>query len=183
MPRSKDRKESVRADQAPIGLWPRVIWLFAAAAWVFLAASLVSFDRADPPSHVIWPAHETAANWGGPFGASTAYWLLRLIGWSVALPMFAALATLWTAARGSEIRQPIFRALGVGLITAAAAGLFAVSSPLIPAPIAGLPGGSLGMVFAETLVVRFGVLGASIWLMLLALMALAGVATRLRRTA
>ncbi|MCB1281303.1 MAG: DNA translocase FtsK 4TM domain-containing protein, partial [Salinibacterium sp.] len=168
MPRSKDRKESVRADHAPIGLWPRVIWLFAAAAWVFLAASLVSFDRADPPSHVIWPAHETAANWGGPFGASTAYWLLRLIGWSVALPMFAALATLWTAARGSEIRQPIFRALGVGLITAAAAGLFAVSSPLIPAPIAGLPGGSLGMVFAETLVVRFGVLGASIWLMLLA---------------
>ncbi len=175
MPTAKDRKKSVRAhdeELPPIGLWPRVLWLFAAAVWAFAAASLVSFDRADPPTHSVWPVNESIANWGGPFGASTAYWMFRLLGVATLAPMLVGLAALYTAARGMGVRQPIFRVLGVVLLTAAACGLLAVASGVAPSPVAGLPGGTMGLVFAETLASRFGAMGATIWLGLLAAVAL-----------
>jgi len=149
-------------------LWPLVLWLFGAAAWIFLAASLVSFNQADPPTHSLWPANEVVANWGGPVGASIAYWVFRLLGIAAVIPMFVGFAALVTTVRGSGVRQPAFRVVGVVLLAAAATGLLAVAGSLVPSPMAGLPGGSLGMVFAETLTSRFGVMGGTIWLVLLA---------------
>ncbi|MBK7404108.1 MAG: DNA translocase FtsK 4TM domain-containing protein [Phycisphaerales bacterium] len=54
-------------------LWGRVVWLGLLLAWAFLAASLLSFTRSDPPSDVAWPVNSPVHNWCGPAGAYIAY--------------------------------------------------------------------------------------------------------------
>src|SRR2546423_15659488 len=63
---------------APIGR--TLLWVGLVGVWLFLLASLVSYNRADAPSDTVWPPNEGSAvsNWCGPAGAQVAYYCLRL---------------------------------------------------------------------------------------------------------
>lgn len=169
MTRSSTKK---RAETAGDGRALRVaIWLGLSTVWVFLALSLLSFDVADRPGHAVWPASQVAQNWCGPFGAATAYTLIRLLGWAVAVPMvFGAVGLVWSGWR-RRIEHPLVRGLGVMLLTVAVAGLMGVVRPdggLMP----GLSGGTLGLMLAESVMLpRFAFWGAVLWLLLAAAIA------------
>ncbi|GAB4139284.1 FtsK/SpoIIIE family DNA translocase [Thermopirellula anaerolimosa] len=54
--------------------------LFSFALALFLIAALATFDPADPPSHVVYPANEKPSNVCGWAGAVTAHYLLEWTG-------------------------------------------------------------------------------------------------------
>ena len=58
----------------------RILWISSVAIAVFLAVSLLSFNVADPPSHVVAHYNDPVANWCGPIGAAIAYWSYHTIG-------------------------------------------------------------------------------------------------------
>jgi len=150
------------------GLWPRIGWIFALAAWAFVFASLLSFDPADPPSRAIAPVNADVANWCGPFGAATAYWVFHLMGVGVWLPVVGAAAALAMAAAGREITQLPLRALGVVMLGLAVSAFHALFWPALSwAPEGG--GGLAAIAGVHELTSRFSTLGAALWLGLLAL--------------
>jgi len=169
MTRTSSKKKSEAAGDGRA--WRVAVWLGLAAAWVFLALSLVSFDLADRPGHAVWPVNEVTRNWGGPVGAATAYTLIRLLGWAVVVPMvFGAVGLVWSGWRG-RIEHPLVRGLGVILLAGAVAGLFGVVRPN-GGPMPGLSGGTLGLVLAESVMLpRFAFWGAVLWLVLAAAIA------------
>ena len=88
---------------------------------VFLALSLGSYDPADPPASLVFPAHATVANLAGQPGAVTANSLFTLLGeaaWSVVLLLVIADLRLF---RRVPTPDPGVRILGAGLLVAAVA--------------------------------------------------------------
>ncbi len=159
-------------------LLSRLGWLTVAAVWLFIAAGLVTFHPADPPSHAVWPANAETRNITGPIGAHLAYHLLRTLGWAVAVPMvFAAVAIVRRAMR-KPVRQLLVRTLGVVLLTATVATGLGVLLPR-SGPLPGLPGGTIGLVAAAEMLPRFATMGTLLWLALLTLVALIVTADRL----
>ncbi|MBX3323708.1 MAG: DNA translocase FtsK 4TM domain-containing protein [Phycisphaeraceae bacterium] len=160
-------------------IWKVPVWLAVAAVFGFVVVSLVSYNGADAPGHVTWPQNDTPANWGGPVGAATAYTLLRLLGWAVLIPIVFAAAALVQTGWKRRLDHPLLRFFGVVLVSAGIAGLFAVLRPqggLLP----GLPGGTLGLLIAETLMIpRFGSVGSVLWLGLVGLIGMVVAADRL----
>ena len=138
-----------------MSLATRLAMLFALAAWAFVAASLIGFDPADPPSHVVFPANDPVANWCGPFGAIVAYGLVRLLGigaWIVV--SFVGLAILSVAA-GQTPRHLVVRSLGVVILTASVACLQALVFPT-SGSLPDLAGGVVGSVAGVELAARVG---------------------------
>ncbi len=138
-----------------MSLATRLAMLFALAAWAFVAASLIGFDPADPPSHVVFPANNPVANWCGPFGAIVAYGLVRLLGigaWIVV--SFVGLAILSVAA-GQTPRHLVVRSLGVVILTASVACLQALVFPA-SSSLPDLAGGMVGSVAGVELAARVG---------------------------
>ena len=180
--RSNARPYRVRDEAAPPSdqrvLLTRLGWLTLAAAWLFVAAGLVTFDAGDAPSHAVWPGNDTTRNITGPVGAHAAYHLLRVFGWAVGVPMLFIAVALVRRAIGRPVRQVVVRALGVALLTGSLAGALGV---LLPAagPLPGLPGGTVGLVIAAELLPRFAALGTMLWLGLLTLVALIVACDRL----
>ena len=64
------------------GIFRKIVIAIMLTAWGFVFASLIGFDRADPPSHVVWPHNNPVANWCGPVGAFTVNVAQRLSGFS-----------------------------------------------------------------------------------------------------
>ncbi len=137
-----------------------VLWLLLSGVWVFVLASLVSFDPADPPTHAVWPVNSPPRNWCGLVGSGIAFGLLRTLGLGVIVPMAFALASLAWTVTGRRITHPIVRALGVLVMTGAASVLFGTLFPgsIWPLPVSGA-GGTFGYVFAHEMVSRFAVPG------------------------
>ncbi len=181
-PRSNARPYRLRDEPAaPTDrqvLLSRLGWLTLAAAWLFLAAGLVTFHPGDAPSHAVWPGNARTHNVTGPIGAHVAYHLLRTLGWAVAIPMlFAAVAIVRRAMR-RPVRQVLVRSLGVALLTASVAAALAVIAPNA-GPLPGLPGGVVGLAAGAELLPRFATLGTLLWLGLLVLVALIVTCDRL----
>ncbi len=173
MARTKSDRARTRRNEseAPDALWSRVVWLGLALAWVFLTASLLSFDRADPPSASIWPVNDPVQNWCGPAGAFLASWLLRFLGWAAWLVLALAGVALAQPLFGRRIAQPIVRGIGAVMLLASICGLLGLAFSRT-GPTGHLPGGELGLVVSHELTSRFGGVGATLWLLLLALIGL-----------
>lgn len=127
-----------------------------------MVASLLGFDRADPPSHLVWPPNDPVRNWCGPAGAWLAFHAIKLLGvgvWIVLLGIAAYLAA-WVA--GRRVRMTGLRAVGLVLM---AAGVSCLHHLLIPgwSALPGLAGGLVGAESAVQLAERFGRLGGSLW--------------------
>lgn len=96
---------------------------------VFLVLSLGSYDPADPPASLVFPAHTTVANLAGQPGAVTANSLFTLLGeaaWSVVLLLVIADVRLF---RRVSTPDPGARLLGGALLVASVALLFQLLLP------------------------------------------------------
>lgn len=130
------------------------------AITLFVGAALVTFDPADPPSDLVWPARQEVANLCGPLGAWLAFHLLQGLGvgaWYLVLSLAAMTIVL-------VLRQPIgrpnTRLAGWLLSLFGLVGLVDfVFSTWSPWSLAG-PGGYLGLLVRDLCEQRLGYLGA-----------------------
>ncbi len=151
MSRSAQRQLALRICLAAIA------WVTAAFFWI----SLVSFDPADPPSNMVFPANAQVANWCGALGATVSYALFYYFGAGAfalaALLTFAALA--WSHAR--PLGDVWLRFLGLLLVVASVSAAGAASLPVTGFTVAGA-GGLLGGLLHAVLLQNLQTLGAII---------------------
>lgn len=134
----------------------------AIAAALVLLCSCVSFDIGDWPSKYVWPHNEPAANWCGSIGAFSAYYLMYYIGPGVFVILVSAVCFLVAKLRHQTIDQPILRAIGLVLLTAAASSSFYSFRPYSVFSFPMGSGGVLGVGAVEFLRGHFALLGTFI---------------------
>src|SRR5262252_4685009 len=81
---AESKRSSARSNNSKSGggiLGRRLVLLILLAGWAFVFASLIGFDPADPPSHLVYPPNSPVANWCGSFGAAIAYTMFKVIGY------------------------------------------------------------------------------------------------------
>lgn len=173
MARTKSDRARTRRDvsEGSEAIWSRVVWLGLVLGWAFVAASLLSFDRSDPPSASLWPVNDPVRNWCGPAGAFLASWMLRFLGWGAWFVVALAGTALAQPLFARRVAQPVIRAVGSGMLLASLCGLAGLAFPRL-GPTGHLPGGELGLVVSHELAARFGGVGAALWMLLLALVGL-----------
>jgi len=132
------------------------------ALTVFLAASLVSYDPADPPGTLVYPERAETANICGRYGALAGAWLFNGFGLGAyyLLVSLGVLDSVLLTRR--NIGEPLLRTTGwlislVGFSTLAAMALPQWS----PGPVIG-SGGYLGAAGRELLEMNFASVGAYI---------------------
>ncbi len=167
--RKSSRSGRSRSSADTFGLGRKLLLISLLLAWAFVAASLIGFNRADPPTHVVWPPNDPVANWCGPFGASTAYVLYRLLGYAAWVIVILVGLGLLSTAMGGKVRHAAVRLIGAVMMTIAAAGLQNLMAPL-SGPLPDLAGGTVGVVTAAELGDRFGTLGSFLWLALMGIL-------------
>ncbi|MFG0274299.1 MAG: DNA translocase FtsK 4TM domain-containing protein, partial [Phycisphaerales bacterium] len=141
----------------------RIGWLFALAAWLFVAASLVSFNIADPPSPAVAAAVTEVAHWCGPGGAHIAYYGFSTLGVGLWLLVAGVGLGLGLLVAGRRVSQPLFRLIGLVLLAAAVSGMHALFFPRATVFPEGA-GGLAAIVGVDRLQQSFSVLGSCIWI-------------------
>jgi len=138
------------------------------AALVVLFCSCLSFDIGDWPSSFVYPHNKPTANLCGPIGAFCAYYLMYYLGPGVLVLLATAGFFLLSKLLGIRLNQPVLRAVGLLLLTAAASSSFYC---LWPEKIYEFPFGSGGIVgvgavqFLRSHFARLGtfILLAAVW--------------------
>jgi len=167
MAKAKTQK-SKKAETPPSGgPWQAAAWVAILGVWAFTTTSLIAFDPADPPTHLVAPANDPVQNWCGPVGAYIAYHLIKLLGVGVLVLVLGGVAYLAVSIAKQRIGHVGIRAVGVLMVAAAAAGFQALVLPQ-SGPMPGLAGGLIGSEGAIKLQGSFGPIGAALWLLLLA---------------
>jgi len=132
------------------------------ALTVFLAASLLSYDPADPPGKLVYPQSTQTANLCGRSGALVSMGLFGAFGLGAyyLLLSLAVLDSLLLARR--KITDPVLRLAGWLLSLAGISTFAAMALPqLSPGPVIG-SGGYLGAVGRAFLEMNFATVGAYI---------------------
>ncbi|MGO8688544.1 MAG: DNA translocase FtsK 4TM domain-containing protein [Thermoguttaceae bacterium] len=133
------------------------------AAVVFLAASLLSYDPADPPSKLVFPERAEVLNACGRSGALVSRLLFTALGLGAyyLLVSLAALDAVLLARR--PVGQPLLRLTGWLLSLVGFTTLMALAAPqLSPGPVIG-SGGYLGAAGRGLLEMNFAAVGAYIF--------------------
>jgi S-DNA-T family DNA segregation ATPase FtsK/SpoIIIE len=129
---------------------------------VFLAASLLSYDRADPPGNLVYPAHTEAANICGRCGALVSTLLLDAFGLGAYYLLFSLVVLDSLLLTRRRIGEPLLRAFGWMLSLTGFSTLAAMALPhLSPGPVIGA-GGYLGAAGRGLLEMNFASVGAYI---------------------
>lgn len=89
-----------------------------------LLVSCLTFDIADAPSPYVVPQNEPPVNWCGPTGAFLAYHLLYYIGPGIFVVLLSTLCYCIAKLARRPVGQPIFRVIGMVLLTAVASATF-----------------------------------------------------------
>ncbi len=159
-------KSKARQDEFDEGfpLW-RAAPVLGAIVLLFVAASLISYNAADAPSHSVWPTNDPARNWCGSVGAWVAWAGYRTFGLAIWPMLFGMVGLVVVCLRGYIVTHPVMRAAGIVI---AGAGLAGMQGYLMPrtGPIPGLPGGTVGLVMSHELALRFGGLGTVLCLVM-----------------
>lgn len=132
------------------------------AVLLLLLCSCASFDISDWPSRFAYPHNSPPANLCGSIGAFCAYYLMYYIGPGVFVLLACGISLLVAKLANQTTRQPIFRAIGLALLTVAASSSFYC---LWPDRIYNFPtgsGGVLGVAAAVFLKHYFASLGTFI---------------------
>ncbi len=154
-------------------LRPYVLWTLAAGLWMLLAAAMVSFNPADPPSHsVLVPidpvtGHAQVHNWIGRFGAVVSYRTHRVLGPGIWVLMTAWAGALVVKAMGRPLTQPILRGIGALLAAVALSAIFDLWQPQYSTAL-GTGGGLVGLFVTSELIPRFAVMGTLVILLVAA---------------
>jgi S-DNA-T family DNA segregation ATPase FtsK/SpoIIIE len=141
-----------------------------------LLFSCMSFNIGDWPSPYVVPVNEPPANWCGAMGAFLAYYLLYYIGPGAYIVLVSTLCYFVAKLAKWPVGQPIFRLIGLVLLTAAASATFYSFWPHKRYTFPMGSGGVLGVATAIYLKSSFARLGAFIlilatWVVGLALLA------------
>ncbi|MFZ4575072.1 MAG: DNA translocase FtsK [Phycisphaerales bacterium] len=160
--------ESSKRTGKPAGasIARRIALLVVLAGWAFILASLIGFNPADPPSHMVYPPNHPVANWCGPFGALVAYTLFKLMGFGAWVLLVISGLGVLSAAIGQTVRHAPLRAIGLVMLAASFSGL---QHHLLPASGAfpDLAGGHLGTVMVGELLPRVGPVGTVFFIALM----------------
>jgi S-DNA-T family DNA segregation ATPase FtsK/SpoIIIE len=89
-----------------------------------LLFSCVSFDIADWPSPYVVPVNDPPANWCGSMGAFLAFYLFYYVGPGIYIVLGSAMCYFVVKLARRPVGQPIFRLVGLVLLTAAASATF-----------------------------------------------------------
>ena len=119
-----------------------IAWVVLAGLWLLVAASLVGYDPADPPSHAAAPLNEHPANICGLVGAYIAHEMYVMLGQGVWLLVVAAGGLLIATAIGRVITQLPLRIVGAFTMCVA---ISAITALLLPS-MGSLPEGSGGLI-------------------------------------
>jgi S-DNA-T family DNA segregation ATPase FtsK/SpoIIIE len=147
----------------------RAMHLFGLAVCVLLICSCLSFDIGDVPSKYVWPHNSPPQNWCGTAGAFTAYYLMYYIGPGVFVLLGCAGGMLISKLFGRDITQPILRAVGLLLLTAAVSTSYYLLRPVsengFPAGTGGVIGIAAGVFLKSHLAaLGTGVVVVSTWI-------------------
>ncbi len=141
-----------------------------------LLLSCLSFSIADWPSQYVYPQNEPPANWCGSMGAFLAFYLLYYIGPGVFIILASGICYGIARLARRSLGQPVFRMIGLVLLTAAASATFYSFWPHKVYTFPMGSGGVLGISTAAFLKGNFGRLGAfilicAVWFVGLSLLA------------
>ncbi len=141
-----------------------------------LLFSCLSFNIGDWPSQYVYPQNKPLVNWCGSMGAFLAFYLLYYIGPGVFIILISGICYCIAKLARRPVDQPIFRLIGLVLLTAAASATFYSFWPhkMYTFPMGS--GGVLGISTAAFLKGNFARLGAfilicAIWFVGLSLLA------------
>ncbi len=170
MAKTKSKRAARKDAGEPLGRWRLVAAVLTAAAALFVAVSLLSFDRYDAPNHAVLHHNAPTANWGGPAGAHLAYGVFWALGdGAYALLLFLiAGAYLWIARFG--VADTAFRIAGAAMLVVAVGTFSAMIQVEARLPIGN--GGVLGLVLSGALVARVGLFGAGLFTAVIGLVGL-----------
>jgi len=141
-----------------------------------LLFSCLSFNIADWPSRYAQPHNEPPANWCGSMGAFSAYYLMYYIGPGAYILLIATICYCFAKLARWLVGQPVFRVVGLILLTIAASCTFYSFWPHKAYPFPMGSGGVLGISATVFLRANFATLGTFIlvtatWVVGLALLA------------
>ncbi|HEX4414323.1 MAG TPA: DNA translocase FtsK [Lacipirellulaceae bacterium] len=129
----------------------------------FLGIALWTYDAADPPSTLVWPATNIVHNACGRAGAVTSHYLFESVGVGAYYLAASLVVLIYQLFRRRQIDQPIIRTLGWAISVAGLTTLLALVYPnWTPGPIVGAGGyiGAMGRNFLES---HFAVAGSYIF--------------------
>ncbi|MCL5282885.1 MAG: DNA translocase FtsK [Planctomycetes bacterium] len=141
-----------------------------------LLFSCLSFNIGDWPSQYVYPQNKPLTNWCGSMGAFLAFYLLYYIGPGVFIILISGICYCIAKLARRPIDQPVFRLIGLVLLTAAASATFYSFWPHKVYTFPMGSGGVLGISTAAFLKGNFARLGAfillcAIWFVGLSLLA------------
>jgi S-DNA-T family DNA segregation ATPase FtsK/SpoIIIE len=158
------RSETGTAALPPATLARRVGWAFLAALWLFLAGSLVSFDSADAPSHMVAVHNDPPRNLCGAAGAFIAYHSNLVIGAGSWLILLALASFLIVTVTGRTVTHMAIRVIGVLFMAVAVSGFHELVLPGAGSLVGAWAGLLAGFVVSE-LAARFSGFGTALALM------------------
>ncbi|MDP1661401.1 MAG: DNA translocase FtsK 4TM domain-containing protein [Phycisphaerales bacterium] len=146
------------------GLLVYLAWFAQAAAFVFMAAAMVSLDKGDWPSVYSYPHNDPVHNWCGVVGAWPAYHAVNLLGAGAWLLL--GLWGLYLSVNGflARVSHPWLRFVGAVVMAVSLGGLQALIWPS-SGSIPDMGGGTVGNAIAAYMFPRFSTLGSSLLLL------------------
>jgi len=139
----------------------RIIWISSAAFALFLAVALLSFNAADPPSHIVAVHNSPVSNLCGIVGAWIAFWTYHVLGFGVWVMLFSIGTWVTLVFRGREIEHPAVRALGVFIMALAVSCFHELLFPAVGS-LAGAKAGLIAKTLVGQLTLHFSSFGAFI---------------------
>lgn len=137
----------------------RILWISSVAIAVFVAVSLLSFNVADPPSHVVANYNNPVANWCGPVGAAIAYWSYHTIGFGIWVILLGIGSWVTLVFRGKEITHTSVRGLGVVILALSVSCFHELFFPSLGS-LAGAKAGLIAKTIVTQLTLQFSGFGA-----------------------
>jgi DNA segregation ATPase FtsK/SpoIIIE, S-DNA-T family len=133
------------------------------AAVIFLAASLFTYDPADPPANLVYPPHSQPSNACGHWGAVVSWLLFEAVGIGAYYVLLSLAAFDVVLLLRHDANHLWLRAAGWLLSLAGFTTLAALAVPwLSPGPVIGA-GGYLGVTGRALLQIRFASVGSYIF--------------------
>ena len=139
----------------------RIIWISSAAIALFFAVALLSFNAADPPSHIVAVHNDPVSNLCGIVGAWIAFWTYHVLGFGVWVMLFSIGTWVTLVFRGREIEHPAVRALGVLIMALAVSCFHELLLPTVGS-LAGTKAGLIAKTIVGQLTLHFSSFGAFI---------------------
>ena len=139
----------------------RAGWIALLATWVFITLSVVSFDPADPPSHLVAVHNDPATNLCGRFGAVVAWELHRVLGIGSWVLLLGVAGFLAVTGMRRPVGHPVLRCIGLLLVAISLATLHALHLPNL-GPLVGAPAGLAATALAMEVSPRFSLVGSTL---------------------